>query len=63
VSVNVNKARAWYADQVNGTYKLKLSVLKPFGAKWFVKAFEHVERNAEIDKNGFSATGLTDSIK
>ena len=60
---------SWYADQVRqqiGTYKpidLRLSILKPFGAKWFVKTFEHVQGNPEIIKNGFAATGITDAIK
>jgi len=33
------------------------------GAKWFVKAFEHVQSNPEIIKNGFGATGITDASK
>ena len=64
-----NLFSSWYADQVkqqNGTYKpidLRLSVLKPFGTKWFVKAFEHVQSNPKIIKKGFGATGITDAIK
>ena len=55
---------SWYADQVRqqiGTYKpidLRLSILKSFGTKWFVKTFEHVQGNPEIIKNGFGATGI-----
>ena len=57
---------SWYADQVrqqNGTYKPIDLRLKQFGAKWFVKAIEHVQGNPEIIKNGFGATGITDAIK
>ena len=45
------------------TNQLILSILKPFGAKWFVKTFEHVHGNPEIIENGFGATGITDAIK
>jgi len=42
---------------------LRMNVLKPFDAKWFVKAFEHAQSNPEIIKNDFSATGITDAVK
>ena len=60
---------SWYADQVQeqqGDHQLidmRLSVLKPFGARWFIKAFQHVADNPDIITNGFSSAGITDVIK
>lgn len=60
---------SWYTDQVQkqqGDHQLidmRLSVLKPFGARWFIKAFQHVADNPDIIKNGFSVAGITDVIK
>ena len=31
---------------------LKLSVIKPFGAKWMVAAHDHIKNNPELVKNG-----------
>ena len=45
---------SWYADQVQkqqGDHQLidmRLSVLKPFGARWFIKAFQHVADNPDM---------------
>ena len=32
---------------------IKLSVLKPLGAQWFIHAFQHVQENKLIITNGF----------
>ena len=45
---------SWYANQVQkqqGNHQLidmRLSVLKPFGARWFIKTFQHVADNPDI---------------
>ena len=69
LDVSINKSikhhtresfQSWYANEVlkqQGEYKLinlKLSTLKPLGAQWFVRAFEHVSQNNQIIKNGFN---------
>ena len=54
----------WYAHQVklqNGNHKpvdLRLSVLKPLGARWFINAFLHIQANPSIIKNGFLKAGI-----
>ena len=51
----------WYAYQVksqNGNHEpvdLRLSVLKPLGAKWFIL---HIQANQSIIKNGFLKAGI-----
>ena len=45
----------------NGNHEpvdLRLSVLKPLGAKWFITAFLHIRANPSIIKNGFLKAGI-----
>jgi len=77
LDVSVNKSikhslresfHIWYSkavQQQQGVHKpvdMKLSVLKPLGAQWFVDAFEHIQRNREIITNGFDEAGITDRL-
>jgi len=55
----------WYFKEVqrqqgpHKPIKLKLSVLKPLGARWFVEAVQHVQKNKQIIINGFDEAGNT----
>lgn len=42
---------------------LRLSALKPLGAKWLIKAHGYLQSNNEIIANGFKAAGVTDTLK
>ena len=45
----------------NGNYEtvdLRLSVLEPLGAKWFIDAFLHIQANPSVIKNGFYKAGI-----
>ena len=62
----------WYANQVSiqldqgGVRKpidLRLSVVKPLGAQWFMNAFAHVKNHCDIIKNGFHEAGITDMLQ
>ena len=54
----------WYAHQMklqNGNHEpvdLRLSVLKPLGAQWFITAFLHIRANPSIIKNGLLKAGI-----
>ena len=54
----------WYAHQVksqNGNHEpvdLRLSLLKPLGARWFIDAFSHIQESPSIIKNGFLKAGI-----
>jgi len=78
MDVSVNKSikhhlwdsfRLWYSNEVQHQQgppkpvELKLSVLKPLDAQWFVEALQHVQKNKQIIINGFEEVGikLTDS--
>lgn len=61
----------WYSDQVRmqlmqiGEHRpvdLRLSVLKPMGAKWLINAFAYIQDNPDIIKNGFKEAGITDAL-
>ena len=61
----------WYADQVceqlaknraDETVDLKLSIVKPLGASWIIKAYDYITSQSDIVINGFKGSGLFDSI-
>ena len=58
----------WYTDETSAqgeqytAIKLPLSVMKPLGAKWLMKAFDHIQSQPTMIKNGFKAAGITDVI-
>jgi hypothetical protein len=65
-----NSFQLWYAEEVkkqldeeeHKAVDLKLSWVKPLGAKWFINAFAHIKNNADIIKNGFQAAGITGAL-
>jgi len=56
----------WYSKEVQKQQgppkpvELKLSVLKPLGAQWFVEPVHHVQKNKQTIINGFNEVGITD---
>jgi len=57
----------WYAKQVCSQLQqnvktqpadLRLSVVKPMGAKWMVYLYDYLKSKPDIIRNGFIATGL-----
>ena len=63
--------QAWYAEQISSQIEdsteikpvdLKMSIVKPLGAKWMIKLYEYFKLHPEIIKNGFRAVGITDVI-
>ena len=65
-----NEFHQWYSDEIsaqgeqNNALKLSLSVMKPLGAKWLMKAFDHIQSQSHptFVMNGFKAAGITDAI-
>ena len=77
LDVSVNKSvkhhlkdsfQLWYSKEVQkqqGPRKpveLKLSVLKPLGAQWFIETVHQVQKNKQIIINGFDEAGITDKL-
>ena len=75
LDVSVNKSikhhlkesfQEWYANEVHKQQgkpvDMKLLVLKPLGAQWFIHAFQHVQENKLIITNGFDEAGITDRL-
>ena len=65
----VNKAhqfQKWYAEEVcsqldEGSVQfidLRLSTMKPLGARWMVSGFDYMKSNPDIIKNGFNSAGI-----
>ena len=42
---------------------LRLSMVKPLGAKWMIELFDHFKQKPQIIRNGFSATDISDCLK
>ena len=61
----------WYSSQVfeqledkeQKPVDLRLSVMKPLGAKWLIKLFNYLKANNGIIINGFKAAGIADILK
>ena len=57
----------WYAEQiqqqvhdnVKNPVDLRLSIVKPLSAKWFVQLSDYFKAHPEIIKNGFKGAGIT----
>ncbi len=58
----------WYAEQiqqqVDGKLEkkpvdLKLSIVKPLAAKWFVQLSDYLKSKPDIITNGFKGAGIT----
>ena len=41
---------------------LRMSIMKPLGAQWHIKAYSHLQINSTIIANGFKAAGITDIL-
>ena len=66
-----NSFQKWYASivcsQLNGETEkkavdLRLSVMKPHGAKWLVELHEYLRSKPDIIINGFRETGILDCV-
>ena len=62
-----SKFRDWYSEQVQhqlcegkeiSPVDLKLSTMKPLGARWLVSLYDYITQNNSIVVNGFKAAGL-----
>lgn len=42
---------------------LKLSVMKPLGARWMIQLYDYFKSTPEVVVNGFKATGIFDCVK
>ena len=64
--------KEWYAQELCSQLNeeketegvdLKLSVIKPLGAKWMVAAHDHIKNNPDLVKNGFKEAGISDCLQ
>lgn len=62
----------WYAEKIvaqqdSGTatqpVDMKLSIMKPIGAKWMIEAFDYIQSHPDMIRNGFKNVGITDFLK
>ena len=62
-----SKFREWYSDRVQDQLNeeseitpvdLKMSTMKPLGARWLVSLYDYISGNQSIVVNGFKAAGL-----
>lgn len=55
------KFQTWYVEQMiegTETVDLKMSVMKPLGAKWLMEMYDHMLMKPEIIINGFKGAGI-----
>ena len=67
-----SKFQASYADRISTQMEekssftpvdLKLSIVKPVGAKWLIELYDYFKTKREIMMNGFHGAGSTDFMK
>ena len=65
------KFQAWYAQNVCAQLEekmskkpidLRLSTVKPLGAKWMSELFDYMKAKPEIIRNGFKESGIFDNV-
>ena len=42
---------------------LRLSIVKPLGARWMLKVYDYLKSNPEIIRIGFKGAGITDLLE
>ena len=61
-----SKFREWYATQVQqqlhegediAPVDLRMSIMKPLGARWLVSLYDYLKEHPSIIENGFKAAG------
>ena len=52
-----------FTDEVPPPIDLRMSIMKPLGAKWLINAFKHIKADSTIIVNGFVASGITGILK
>jgi len=68
------KFQIWYSQEVERLYRttspgnfspvdLRMSILKPLGAEWLVSAYQYLQSNVSLARNGFRAAGITDILE
>ena len=66
------KFQNWYATQVcvqldekleKEAIDLRLSVMKPLGAKWIIELYDYLKGKPDVIKNGFKEAGILDCVK
>ena len=63
MDLSVNKAAKEFKQLDKGTEEhtpvdLKMSIMKPLGARWLVSLHDYLQENDSIIKNGFKAAGV-----
>ena len=41
----------------------RMSVMKELSSRWFISAYDHIQSNPDIVKNGFKKAGITKALE
>ena len=47
----------------NQPVDMKLSIMKPIGAKWMIEASDYIQSHLDMIRNDFKNTGILDFLK
>ena len=42
---------------------MQMSVMKELSSRWFTSAYDHIQSNPDIVKNGFKKAGITEALE
>lgn len=66
-----SKFQNWYAQEICSQLQgeaeckaidLRLSVVKPLGARWMVSLYDHLKAKPDIIRNGFKEAGIVNCL-
>ena len=42
---------------------MRMPVMKELSSRWFISAYNHIQSNSDIVKNGFKKAGITEALE
>ena len=51
-----------FGDETPSPVDMRMSIIKPLGAQWLIKAYSQIESSRSLITNRFSASGITETL-
>ena len=51
-----------FGDEAPPPIDMRMSIIKPLGAQWLMKAYSQIKSSRSIITNGFRASGITETL-
>ena len=51
-----------FGDEASPPVDMHMSIMKPLGAQWLIKAYSQIKSSRSLITNGFKASGITETL-